>query len=74
MNILVGVVSIESINEGEVLVRDRSHDEAMAELYRSAPDFAIDLLNSILEDDDRCTLLKVLRQMAIAFGDCSINR
>ena len=49
-------------------MRDRSHDEAMAEAYRADPALAIDLLKSILEDGDRGAILTVLRQMAMAFG------
>lgn len=49
-------------------MRDRSHDDAMAELYREDPEYARQLLNSILEDGDQGELLVILRQMAIAFG------
>ncbi len=49
-------------------MRDRSHDEAMAETYRADPEFAVLLLNSILEDGDQGELLVVLRQLAGAFG------
>jgi len=46
----------------------RSHDEAMAELYAEDPAFAIDMLNSILEDGEPEELLIALRQMTKAFG------
>ena len=49
-------------------MRDRSHDEAMAEMYRADPEYAAQLLNSILEDGDKGELLVILRQMAGAFG------
>ncbi len=49
-------------------MRDRPHDEAMAELYRNDPTYALQLLNSILEDGDQSELLIALRQMAKAFG------
>lgn len=49
-------------------MRDRSHDEAMAEMYRADPEYAVQLLNSILEDGDQGELLVILRQMASAFG------
>jgi len=49
-------------------MRDRSHDEAMAEMYRADPEYAVLLLNSILEDGDQGELLVVLRQLAGAFG------
>ncbi len=49
-------------------MRDRSHDEAMAEMYRADPEYAVLLLNSILEDGDQGELLVVLRQLTGAFG------
>jgi probable addiction module antidote protein len=49
-------------------MRDRTHDEAMAELFRDDPDYAVQLLNSILEDGDQGELLITLRQMTKAFG------
>ncbi len=49
-------------------MRDRTHDEAMAENFRQDPAYALELLNSILEDGDQGELLIVLRQMAKAFG------
>lgn len=49
-------------------MKSRSHDEAMAELYRSDPAFALDVINGILEDGTQAELLIVLRQLAQAFG------
>lgn len=49
-------------------MRSRSHDEAMAELFRDDPAFALDLINNILEDGEQAELLIVLRQMALALG------
>jgi probable addiction module antidote protein len=49
-------------------MRSRPHDEAMAELYRNDPAFALDVLNAILEDGNQAELLTVLRHMAQAFG------
>ena len=49
-------------------MKDKTHDEAMAELYREDPAYALQLLNSILEDGDQSELLIALRQMAKAFG------
>ena len=46
----------------------RAHDEAMAELYRKDLEFALQVINNILEDGDQGELLIVLRQMAKAFG------
>jgi len=51
--------------------RDRSHDEAMAEIFREEPAYAVELLNAILEDGDQGELLIALRQMTKAFGGVS---
>ncbi len=53
---------------GEQMMRSRPHDDAMAELYRNDPAFALEVVNGILEDGDQAELLIVLRQMAQAFG------
>lgn len=50
------------------MMRSRPHDDAMAELYRGDPVFALEVINAILEDGDQAELLVVLRQMAQAFG------
>jgi probable addiction module antidote protein len=47
-------------------MKDRTHDEAMAEAYREDPTYAVRLLNSILEDGDQGEFL--IAQMAKAFG------
>ena len=49
-------------------MKDRSHDEAMAALYKEDPAYALELLNSILEDGEQGELLIALRQMTKAFG------
>jgi probable addiction module antidote protein len=49
-------------------MRDRAHDEAMAELFQQDPAYALELLNSILEDGEQSELLIALRQMTKAFG------
>ncbi|WP_213804662.1 addiction module antidote protein [Granulicella sp. dw_53] len=49
-------------------MRDRSRDEAMAEVYRKDPEYAVEMLNSILEDGEPGELLIALRQMTKAFG------
>jgi len=48
----------------------RSNDEAMAEMYRDDPAFAVAALNDILEDPTSSygELLIAMRQMAKAFG------
>ena len=40
----------------------------MAELFQEDPEYALELLNSILEDGEQGELLIALRQMAKAFG------
>jgi probable addiction module antidote protein len=40
----------------------------MAETFRQNPAYALELLNSILEDGEQAELLIALRQMAKAFG------
>ena len=51
-------------------MKSRSHDDAMAELYRKDPDFARQVINTILQDEngDQGELLIVLRHMTKAFG------
>jgi probable addiction module antidote protein len=49
-------------------MKDRTHDDAMAEVYRKDPAYAMQLLNSILDDGDQSEFLIALRQMAKAFG------
>ncbi|MDR0576897.1 MAG: addiction module antidote protein [Candidatus Accumulibacter sp.] len=52
-------------------MKDRAHDDAMADIFRNDPAYAIELLNSILEDGDQGELLIALRQMTKAFGGAS---
>ena len=40
----------------------------MAELYRKDPEFALLVINSVLEDGDQGEMLVVLRQMDKSFG------
>ncbi|QEI09548.1 addiction module antidote protein [Pigmentiphaga aceris] len=49
-------------------MKSRSHEEALAELYRGDPAFALEVLNSILADGDQAELLIALRHMTEAFG------
>jgi probable addiction module antidote protein len=53
-------------------MKDRTHDDAMAELFREDADFATRYLNDILEDGDQADLLIALRQMAKAFGGVAV--
>ncbi len=49
-------------------MRSKPNDQAMAEMYRADPAFALELVNQILADGDQEELLVMLRQMALAFG------
>lgn len=49
-------------------MKDRSHDEAMVELFRTDPAIAAATLDAILADGDQGELLVTLRQMTKAFG------
>ncbi|MBK7002490.1 MAG: putative addiction module antidote protein [Rhodoferax sp.] len=49
-------------------MKDRSHDEAMAELFRQDPAFAAEYINQLLQDGEPADLLVALRQMAQAHG------
>ena len=50
------------------MMKNRPHDDAMVELYRSDPALALEVINSILEDGDQAELLVVLRQLAQVLG------
>ncbi len=49
-------------------MRDRSHDDAMADVFRDDPALAAATLDAILADGDQGELMVTLRQMANAFG------
>lgn len=49
-------------------MKDRSHDEAMAELFKDDPAFAAEYLSQLLQDGEPADLLVALRQMAQAKG------
>jgi len=49
-------------------MRDRSHDDAMADLFRDDPALAAATLDAILAEGDQGELMTTLRQMAQAFG------
>jgi probable addiction module antidote protein len=50
------------------MMKDRLHDDAMAELFQTDPGLAAEYLNSLLQDGEQADLLIALRQMAKAFG------
>lgn len=43
-------------------MKDRSHDEAMAELFKEDPVFAAEYLKQLLQDGESADLLVALRQ------------
>ncbi|CDL81021.1 DNA-binding protein [Xenorhabdus szentirmaii] len=49
-------------------MKDFSHDNFMAEVFKNDPAYAIELLNSILADGEQAELMIALRQMTKAFG------
>jgi probable addiction module antidote protein len=49
-------------------MRDISNDEAMAQVFRNDPAYAVELLNDILKDGDQGEVLIALRVMAKALG------
>jgi len=49
-------------------MKDRSHDEAVAELFRDDVQFAAEYLNELLRDCEPADLLVALRQIAQANG------
>ncbi|PIT68599.1 DNA-binding protein [Bartonella tribocorum] len=49
-------------------MKDRSHDDAMAEIFHNDPEVAAATLDAILADGDQGELLVTLRQMAKAYG------
>jgi DNA-binding phage protein len=59
---------MEGLAREDLAMKDRSHDEAVAELFQVDPAYALELLNSILEDGEQGELLIALRQMTNAFG------
>jgi DNA-binding phage protein len=68
MRVLLGRWDIGRTGNGESMMKSRPHDDAMADLYRSDPAFALGVINSLLEDGDQAELLVVLRQMTQAFS------
>lgn len=44
-------------------MKDRCHDEAMAEMFKEDPAYAVELVNSILDDGDGDDLQIAFRQM-----------
>lgn len=49
-------------------MQDRSHDEAMAELFRADPPYAAELLAEVVRDGDANELAILERQLSAAFA------
>ncbi|MDH6269166.1 putative addiction module antidote protein [Rhizobium sp. SG_E_25_P2] len=49
-------------------MKDRSHDDAMSEMFRENPALAAETLDQIFADGDQAELMIALRQMTSAFG------
>ncbi len=49
-------------------MKDRAHDESMADLFREDPAFATHYLNNVREEGNQADLMVALRQVAQAFG------
>lgn len=49
-------------------MKDRAHDDAMAELFGQDPAFAADYLNQLLQGGEAADLMLALRQMAQSRG------
>jgi len=54
-------------------MRDCSHDEVMAELFREDPEHMLYLLNDILKDEAYDELEIMLRQVALAYGGVPVE-
>lgn len=49
-------------------MRDRTHDEAMAEQLRADPAYAAELLADVIREGDPAELVILLRQLALVVG------
>ena len=49
-------------------MKDRTHDDAMAELFREDPAFATEYINNVLADGNQEDLMIALRQVAASVG------
>ncbi len=67
-HVVIGAIGSAVTSKGVMTMKDRGHDEAMAELFRDDPATAAATLDAILAEGDQGELLVTLRQMAKAFG------
>ncbi|MBC2680035.1 hypothetical protein SAMN05216593_103267 [Pseudomonas asturiensis] len=54
-------------------MKDRSHDEAMAELFRADPAYAAELLAELVRDGDAEELVILWRQLSAIVGTIEAN-
>lgn len=54
-------------------MKDRSHDEAMSELFRADPVYAAELLAKVVRDGDAEELAILERQLSAAFATREAN-
>lgn len=52
---------------------DRSHDEAMVELFQTDPSYAKELLAEVVRDGDADELAILERQLSAAFAESGLN-
>jgi len=50
-------------------MKDRTHDDAMAELFREDPTFAARYLRNVMAERNQLDQLVALRQASLAFGN-----
>jgi DNA-binding phage protein len=54
-------------------MKDRNHDEAMAELFQANPSFAAELLAEVVRDGNADELAILERQLSVAFATREAN-
>ncbi|MBC3218017.1 hypothetical protein [Serratia fonticola] len=54
-------------------MKDRSHDEAMAELFQADPSYAAELLAEVVQDGSTDELSTLERQLSVAFAAREVN-
>ncbi|PBQ00988.1 hypothetical protein CCL24_00825 [Pseudomonas congelans] len=67
------ILKAEGIHELGGLMKDRSHDEAMAELFQADPSYAAELLAEVVQDDSADELATLERQLTVAFAAREVN-
>lgn len=55
------------------MIKDRPHDEVLAECFRNDPNYAQELLDEARRNGSSAEVAIVLRQMALAFGQVTYD-